>query len=148
MGGTFLQFRVLGFKCSSLGIPAACARLLGQVDLPTPANSDPHGALGALFAEELGLLLEVAPDQEAGVRAVSEPGPGRGARWARRRRPGGVHRRRRAALHQRCAPRSFKLRAVTLCCRPCQTGAWCTACMPQPVQRGGARFYSGDLATP
>ena len=38
----------------------------GQVDLPAPADSDLHGALGALFAEELGLLLEVAPGQWAG----------------------------------------------------------------------------------
>lgn len=44
-----------------------------QVDLPAAAGGGDeaqHGPLGALFAEELGLLLEVAPEQEAGVRAA------------------------------------------------------------------------------
>jgi phosphoribosylformylglycinamidine synthase len=39
------------------------------VDLPSPA-SDPHGPLAALFAEELGLVLEVAPENEAAVLAA------------------------------------------------------------------------------
>ena len=39
------------------------------VDLPAPA-SDPHGPLAALFAEELGLVLEVAPQHEAAVLAA------------------------------------------------------------------------------
>jgi hypothetical protein len=36
------------------------------VDLPAP-EADPHGALAALFAEELGLVLEVAEGQEGVV---------------------------------------------------------------------------------
>lgn len=40
-----------------------------SVDLPTPA-SDPHGPMAALFAEELGLVLEVAPEHEAAVLAA------------------------------------------------------------------------------
>ena len=40
-----------------------------SVDLPAPA-ADPHGALAALFAEELGLVLEVAPEDEAAVLAA------------------------------------------------------------------------------
>ena len=36
-----------------------------QVDLP--GAESPHNALAALFAEELGLLLEVAPEHEAAV---------------------------------------------------------------------------------
>lgn len=37
-----------------------------QADLPAPA-SDAHGALAALFAEELGLVMEVAAGQEEAV---------------------------------------------------------------------------------
>ncbi|GAB4814933.1 hypothetical protein N2152v2_001979 [Parachlorella kessleri] len=37
-----------------------------QVDLPPPA-SDPHGALATLFAEELGLVIEVAEGAEGAV---------------------------------------------------------------------------------
>eukprot|EP00887_Chlorella_sp_A99_P003357 scaffold26.g3357.t1 len=40
-----------------------------SVDLPPPAR-DPHGAHAALFAEELGLVLEVAPEHEAAVLAA------------------------------------------------------------------------------
>ncbi len=39
------------------------------MDLPA-AEGSPHGPLAALFAEELGLLLEVAPDQEEAVRSA------------------------------------------------------------------------------
>ncbi len=42
-----------------------------QVDVPSDA-SNTHGAFGALFAEELGLVLEVAPKNEAEVRSVYE----------------------------------------------------------------------------
>jgi len=42
-----------------------------QVDVPSDA-SNTHGAFGALFAEELGLVLEVAPENEAEVRSVYE----------------------------------------------------------------------------
>ena len=40
-----------------------------SVDLPAPA-SDPHGPMAALFAEELGLVLEVAAEDEAAVLAA------------------------------------------------------------------------------
>ncbi len=40
-----------------------------QVDLPKP-EQDSTGALGALFAEELGLVLEVAPEDEEAVQAA------------------------------------------------------------------------------
>lgn len=40
-----------------------------QVDLPA-AEGSPHGPLAALFAEELGLLLEVAPEQAEAVRGA------------------------------------------------------------------------------
>lgn len=40
-----------------------------SVDLPAPA-ADPHGAMAALFAEELGLVLEVAAEDEAAVLAA------------------------------------------------------------------------------
>lgn len=39
------------------------------VDLPAPAH-DPHGPMAALFAEELGLVLEVAAADEAAVLAT------------------------------------------------------------------------------
>jgi phosphoribosylformylglycinamidine synthase len=39
------------------------------VDLPVPP-SDPHCMLAALFAEELGWVLEVSPDQKAAVLAA------------------------------------------------------------------------------
>ena len=42
-----------------------------QVVVPSNAN-DTHGAFGALFAEELGLVLEVAPENEAEVRSAYE----------------------------------------------------------------------------
>ena len=42
-----------------------------QVDLPENATA-PHGAFAALFAEELGLVLEVHPDHEAEVRSTYE----------------------------------------------------------------------------
>ena len=42
-----------------------------QVDLPENAIA-PHGAFAALFAEELGLVLEVHPDHEAEVRSTYE----------------------------------------------------------------------------
>ena len=42
-----------------------------QVDLPAAQGSH-HGALAALFAEELGLLLEVAPEHEGAVRSAYE----------------------------------------------------------------------------
>ena len=42
-----------------------------QVDVPSDA-SNTHGAFGALFAEELGLVLEVAPENEAEVRSAYE----------------------------------------------------------------------------
>ena len=44
---------------------------LVQVDIPSDA-SNTHGAFGALFAEELGLVLEVAPENEAEVRSAYE----------------------------------------------------------------------------
>jgi hypothetical protein len=40
-----------------------------EADLAPPA-SDPHGPLASLFAEELGLVLEVAPEKEAAVLAA------------------------------------------------------------------------------
>ena len=49
--------------------PLACA--CAQVDLPA-AQGSPHGALAALFAEELGLLLEVAPEHEEAVCSAYE----------------------------------------------------------------------------
>lgn len=39
------------------------------MDLPKP-EQDGTGALGALFAEELGLVLEVAPEDEEAVQAA------------------------------------------------------------------------------
>ena len=41
------------------------------MDLPENATA-PHGAFAALFAEELGLVLEVDPDNEAEVRSTYE----------------------------------------------------------------------------
>ena len=38
-----------------------------QVDLPGPGNQTEDAALAALFAEELGLMLEVSPQQEQAV---------------------------------------------------------------------------------
>lgn len=40
-----------------------------QVDLPANAGEG-TGVLGALFAEELGLVLEIAPEDEAEVCAA------------------------------------------------------------------------------
>lgn len=37
-----------------------------SIDLPEP-EGDPHGAFGSLFAEELGLVIEVTPENEAAV---------------------------------------------------------------------------------
>ena len=42
-----------------------------QVDIPGDTSS-PHGAFPALFAEELGLVLEVHPESEAEVRSAYE----------------------------------------------------------------------------
>ena len=47
----------------------AFAVLLMQVALPKP-EQDATGALGALYAEELGLVLEVAPEDEEQIRAA------------------------------------------------------------------------------
>ena len=42
-----------------------------SVDLPAAGAADSsHGAMAALFAEELGLVLEVAPEHEAAVLAA------------------------------------------------------------------------------
>ena len=38
-----------------------------QVNLPGPGNQTEDAALAALFAEELGLMLEVSPQQEQAV---------------------------------------------------------------------------------
>jgi len=40
-----------------------------EVDLPLPAE-DPHGAFASLYAEELGLMLEVSPENESEVLAA------------------------------------------------------------------------------
>lgn len=63
----WVSFGVLGpppescnLKPTSVSLPALCSGNCGvSVDLPGP-KQDPHGAMATLFAEELGLVMEVA----------------------------------------------------------------------------------------
>jgi phosphoribosylformylglycinamidine synthase len=72
--------RLLTIPCLPLPCLPACLQVLEMafagncgisVDLPAASTADSgHGAMAALFAEELGLVLEVSPEHEAAVLAA------------------------------------------------------------------------------